>query len=180
MNRRIGRLIQIGIFAAMPAGVALAQSAGSSTGSQPAPGTSDTQRTDDTRTPTQKKADQINEAPATPNEATRPGEMQEPSRDTNQGTPGTSETKGAPDSSGATKKGSEGGGEGDTGMEHKSTSTKHKHSKKSSESASPSEYDTGTPKPEQKSDMNPAPDDSLNHRLDSKDPEHKGQLNSDK
>jgi hypothetical protein len=92
MNRRIGRLIQIALFAAMPAGAAFAQSPSSGMDQKPAPG--------DTRTPVQKEAGSVDhQVPALPSEGTKPGEL--PSHDINQGTPGSpmGDTSATPDSS---------------------------------------------------------------------------------
>jgi hypothetical protein len=153
----------------MPAGLAWAQ-------------TSDTRGTIDTRTPTQQKAHTVDDsAPAVPGESTRPGEMQAPSRDSSQGTPGApGEAKGASDTGTSTSKKSTEGTESDTSVEKKSTSTstsssKHKRAKESQPQPMPSN------EPEPKSKMNLAPDEGARPGMDTKsDLEGKDQLNSDK
>ena len=89
MYRRIGRLIQIGVFAALPAGAAFAQGSGANVpntggitdkqggqGSDSANGLAGTTATDDTRTPAQEKARKLDQTtPSVPGDSARPGEI---------------------------------------------------------------------------------------------------------
>jgi hypothetical protein len=197
MYRRIGRLIQIGVFAALPAGAAFAQGAGNNVantggvtdkvggqGAQRANGLAGTTPTDDTRTPAQEKAGKLDEtAPALPGDSTRPGEItpktttdtdiHESVHSTDTGTTGTTGTQDNTgrmgDTTGSTTPGS---GSTDSDMKKSDNDLGSQEStttqKKSIKHKRTHKSSSSSSSVESKSNLNMPDDSSMNKKLDDK------------